>query len=31
MTDEPCGCTPTQECDRHYLDDDARFERSQDV
>lgn len=28
---EPCGCTPTQECDRHYLDDDARFERRADV
>lgn len=28
---EPCGCTPTQECDRHYLDDDAAFERRADV
>lgn len=28
---EPCGCTPTQECDRHYLDADRAFERKQDV
>lgn len=24
-------CTPTRECDRHYIEDDARFERKQDV
>lgn len=23
----PCGCTPTQECDRHYLDADDQFRR----
>lgn len=28
---EPCGCTPSGECDRHYLDGDRAFERSQDV
>jgi len=29
--DGPCTCSHGVECDRHWLEDDARYERRRDV